>query len=158
MLLALVTSVCLSLPAYSHTIDTFRPPPCDRCAGNRGLELATTPGATIAAGLRGTVTFSGHVGGRLYVVVRSAHDRRLRVTYGGLAAVSVQQGQWVTRGQRVGTATEVLFLGTRVGERYVDPLTFVDPTRPNEPDEARPRAEPRFRITLVPVGRAVCVS
>lgn len=158
MLLALVASVCLSLPAHSHTIDTFRPPPCDRCAGNRGLELATTPGEAITAGLRGTVTFSGQVGGRLYVVVRSTHDRRLRVTYGGLAAVSVQHGQSVTRGQHVGTAADVLFVGTRVGERYVNPLTFVDPTRPNEPDEARQRAEPRFRITLVPVGRAACVN
>jgi hypothetical protein len=156
MLLAIVTSVCLSLPAHSHTIDTFRPPPCDRCAGNRGLDLATTPGGAITAGLHGTVTFSGQVGGRLYVVVRSAHDRHLRVTYGGLAEVSVQRGQSVVRGQRVGIAAEVLFVGTRVGERYVDPRTFVDATRSNEPTEARPRAEPRFRITLVPVGRAAC--
>lgn len=166
MLLAFVASACLALPSHSHVIDAFRPPQCDRCAGNRGLELATNAGDAVRAGLTGTVTFSGRVAGRLYLVVRSSYDQRLRVTYGGLATVSVQRGDRVVRGQRVGTASDTLFFGTRVGERYVDPLSLVSRGNPEPGATSEPRdssaqrrpAEPRFRITLVPLGWSTCAT
>lgn len=159
-LLAFVASACLVLPSHSHVVDPFRPPPCDRCAGNRGLDLATTPGSAVGAGVSGTVTFAGQVGGRLYVVVRSAHDRRLRVTYGGLATVSVRRGERVAQGQPVGTTADTLFFGTRVGERYVDPLSLASRAGTGQTASAGSRvpAEPRFRITLVPVGWAACAT
>lgn len=165
-LLAFVASACLVLPSHSHVVDPFRPPPCDRCAGNRGLDLATTPGSAVGAGVSGTVTFAGQVGGRLYVVVRSAHDRRLRVTYGGLATVSVRRGERVVRGQHVGTTADTLFFGTRVGERYVDPLSLASRGNPESGATSEPHvssaqrrpAEPRFRITLVPVGWSACAA
>lgn len=165
-LLAFVASACLVLPSHSHVVDPFRAPPCDRCAGNRGLDLATTPGRAVGAGVSGIVTFAGQVGGRLYVVVRSSHDRRLRVTYGGLATVSVRRGERVAQGQRVGTTADTLFFGTRVGERYVDPLSLASRGNPEPGATSEPRvssaqrrpAEPRFRITLVPVGWAACAT
>lgn len=145
LIAALATTVCLVLPAHTHVMDAFRAPPCDRCAGNRGLDLATTPGNAVGAGTDGTVTFAGQVGGRNYVVVRTRADARLRLTYGGLAALVVQRGDFVSLGQVLGYATDTLFFGIRRGERHVDPQPFIG--RPNGawPESGAP---PRFRITL----------
>ncbi len=137
LLTALAVGVCLVLPNNATVIDSFRAPTCERCAGNRGLELAVSEGSDVVAGVRGTVSFAGAVGGRNYVVVRSLINTEVRVTYGGLAATSVQRGDVVTRGQRIGVAQTTMHLGVRIGEQYVDPvhMTGVD-------------VRPRYRITL----------
>ena len=163
MLLAALTTLCLTLPAHTHVLDPFRAPPCDRCAGNRGLDLATTPGTAVRAATNGTVTFAGLVAGRTYVVVRANADRRVRVTYGGLATLAVARGHAVAQGESLGTAADTLFYGVRVGDRHVDPLSF---TRAS-PESATPAASlaqapltvrPRFRITLGVAPARACAG
>ena len=163
MLLAALTTLCLALPAHTHVLDPFRAPPCDRCAGNRGLDLATTPGTEVRVATNGTVTFAGLVAGRTYVVVRANADRRVRVTYGGLATLAVARGHAVAQGESLGTAADTLFYGVRVGDRHVDPLSF---TRAS-PESATPVAtlaqapltvRPRFRITLGVAPARACAG
>lgn len=155
---ALLTAICLVLPVGAPVLDPYREPACERCAGNRGIEFATRPGVTVTAGAGGVVTFVGPVGGRLYVVLRAAADSRVRVTYGGLAGVSVGTGDTVARGDPLGSAGDVLFVGTRVGERHVDPLTMA--ARPERSDRTGPSPtallRPRFPVTLVAPGAGVC--
>jgi murein DD-endopeptidase MepM/ murein hydrolase activator NlpD len=149
VLLAAIASVCLAMPAHTYVIDPFRAPPCDRCAGNRGLDLATTSGTDVRAATNGTVTFAGLVAGRNYVVVRASADRRVRVTYGGLASVAVEQGQVVRTGDSLGTAADTLFFGVRIGDRHVDPAPFTRGANATPTGAAHETpARPRFRITL----------
>lgn len=155
MLVALVASMCLVLPAHTGVIDPFRAPDCERCAGNRGLELATRSGDTVQSGIDGHVSFAGLVGGRLYVVVRAANDPRVRVTYGGLASRRVNIGDTVMTGEPLGVAESSLFVGLRIGDRHVDPTRYVAADRDvsaGAPADRRPGAStpgrPRFRITL----------
>ena len=129
------------MPSGASIVDAFRAPECERCAGNRGIEYAVVTGTPVVSGLRGSVTFAGRVAGRNYVVVRAAADSRVRVTYGGLATVSVARGDVLRTGDALGTAGATLHVGTRVGETYVDPQTMAGGT-------AATSARPRFRVTL----------
>jgi murein DD-endopeptidase MepM/ murein hydrolase activator NlpD len=176
LLLAALTTLCLTLPAHTHVLDPFRAPPCDRCAGNRGLDLATSPGTDVRAATNGTVTFAGLVAGRTYVVVRANADRRVRVTYGGLAALAVARGHAVAQGESLGTAADTLFYGVRVGDRHVDPLSFTRASPAATPESATPAAtpesatpvatlaeapltvRPRFRITLGVAPARACAG
>ncbi|MFZ9843947.1 MAG: murein hydrolase activator EnvC family protein [Ilumatobacteraceae bacterium] len=147
------------MPAHTHVIDPFRAPPCDRCAGNRGLDLATTAGTDVRAATNGTVTFAGLVAGRNYVVVRASADRRVRVTYGGLASVAVEQGQVVRTGESLGTASDTLFFGVRIGDRHVDPATFTRSAKATPAGAANETpARPRFRITLGTAPARACAG
>jgi murein DD-endopeptidase MepM/ murein hydrolase activator NlpD len=116
-------------------IDPFRAPACAQCAGNRGLEYATSPGTPVAAVASGTVSFSGVVAGTRYVVVDQ--DDGYRATYGRLAAATVALGSAVPSGAVVGTTTAAFYFGLRLGETYVDPAPFL--------------GRLRYRPRLVPV-------
>ena len=72
------------------------------------------------AAASGEVSFAGSVGGVRYVVVRTSGGAL--VTHGYLLEIGVAIGDRVHRGDRVGYGTERLFIGVRVGGRYVDPL------------------------------------
>jgi murein DD-endopeptidase MepM/ murein hydrolase activator NlpD len=156
VLLAALATLCLALPAHTSVIDPFRAPPCDRCAGNRGLELATTSGTEVRAATNGTVTFAGLVGGRLYVVLRAQGDRRLRVTYGGLGSLKVSRGRTVMKGESLGIAADALFFGVRIGDRHVDPVPYTriastmhtGASATLDAGAAAASAHPRFRVTL----------
>lgn len=149
-MLALIASVCLVLPSGVNIVDTFRAPECERCAGNRGIEYAVVTGAPVVSGLRGRVTFAGSVAGRNYVVVRAEADSRVRVTYGGLATVSVARGDLLRTGDMLGTAGATLYVGMRVGETYVDPRGGSGRAAPQFA-----AARPRFRVTLGTVPHPV---
>lgn len=110
---------CWPPPVDGVVIDPFREPPCSWCAGNRGLEYRTDPGAVVRAATAGTVTFAGTVAGTTYVVVGAVDGRRL--TYGRLADRTVATGDRVGTGTVLGHAAGELFFGMRVGGRYVDP-------------------------------------
>lgn len=159
-MLALVASVCLVLPSGASIVDAFRAPECERCAGNRGIEYAVVTGTPVVSGLRGSVTFAGHVAGRNYVVVRAAADSRVRVTYGGLATVSVARGDMLRTGDALGTAGATLHVGMRVGETYVDPRGSAHggSGRAAPQSVAKSAARPRFRVTLgtVPAPAQAC--
>jgi murein DD-endopeptidase MepM/ murein hydrolase activator NlpD len=110
---------CLWPPIGGRVIDPFREPACPFCAGNRGLELATSPGDTVVAAAGGAVRFAGTVAGARYVVVE--HRDGFRTTYGNLATVAVRAGVSVEPGTTLGTAGPRMFFGLRSGDRYVDP-------------------------------------
>ena len=151
MLSTIALGVCLALPSNATVIDPFRAPECARCAGNRGIEYAVPANAVVRSGLRGEVAFVGMVANVRYVVVRASANPQVRVTYGGLADVVVEQGEELRRGDALGTMGESdargsgdargiarLHLGVRVGDEYMDPLVVARGSA----------AKPRFRVTL----------
>ena len=160
MLSTIALGVCLALPSSATVIDPFRAPECARCAGNRGIEYAVPANAVVRSGLRGEVVFVGMVANVRYVVVRASANPQVRVTYGGLADVVVEQGEVLRRGDALGTMGESdargsgdergigrLHLGVRVGDEYMDPLVVARGSA----------AKPRFRVTLGRGPTSSCV-
>ena len=85
------------------------------------------------------------------MVVRAAADSRVRVTYGGLATVSVARGDVLRTGDVLGTAGATLHVGMRVGEAYVDPRGGWVRAAPHDA-----AARPRYRVTLGTVPSEAC--
>ena len=84
-----------SPPTYAPPVDApisdpFRPPTTPYGPGNRGIEYATPPGATVVASADGTVRFAGVVAGKRWVTLNHADD--VRTTYGPLAEFGVSMG------------------------------------------------------------------
>ena len=111
-------------PVQGTVVDPFRPPTHPFGPGNRGLEIATQPGAIFWAAAPGVVSFAGQVGGRLHVTV--SHPDGLRVSYSGVATIAVRRGERVHQGQPLGTAGDTLHVGVRRGETYLDPAPIFD--------------------------------
>lgn len=142
-MIAVVVSalVCIASPTVApvegRITDWFRRPDCGWCAGNRGLEFATAPGAPVASPVDGTVQFSGPVGGVGYLVIRvdaaTGAPRPLFAVLGGVEAapgvVVPHAGDVVSVGAVVGRVAGWLFFGMRIGPRrdnlYVDPAPLV---------------------------------
>lgn len=112
-------ATCWAPPVAAPVTDPFRLPPCRWCAGNRGIEYATTPGEPVRAVESGRVSFAGTVAGSRYVVVEHRDGRR--ATYGRLLVGHTDAGELVLRGQIVGRAGATFHFGLRDGDRYVDP-------------------------------------
>ena len=110
---------CLLPPVSGRVTDGFRSPVCPYCAGNRGLEIDTTPGQTVVAAAAGRVSFAGSVAGTRYVAVE--HGGGYRTTYGGLASITVTTGTRVDAGGALGTSAAHTFFGLRQGDVYLDP-------------------------------------
>lgn len=119
----------IATPHIASIIDPFRQPSCERCAGNRGIEYSTKIGTPIVASANGTISFYGMVGGKRYLVIRTAAGRRL--TYGSIANSTVRTGDTVLAGQIIGTTGSMLYFGVREngirGYSYVD--VYVDPAK-----------------------------
>ncbi len=132
-------------PVDGVVVDPFRAPPGPYAAGNRGLEYATAPGATVVAAGDGEVVFAGAVGGTLHLTV--LHPDGLRTSYSFLAAVLVARGQHVAAGQPIGVAGDHLHLGVRdPSGTYLDPaLLFAGRLHPSVQlvplDDLQPAAE-----------------
>jgi murein DD-endopeptidase MepM/ murein hydrolase activator NlpD len=107
------------LPTHLAVVGEYREPPCPYCAGRRGIEYALAEGEPVLAVASGEVSFAGTVGGVRYVVVRTRGGAL--VTHGFLREIDVRQGEQVGQGTRVGESTGRLFIGVRVGGKYVDP-------------------------------------
>ncbi len=141
-LIEFIAALCaLVLPTQFAVTDSFRPPTCTWCAGNRGIEYATTPGAPVHSSASGEVTFVGSVAGTLYVVVRATNG--VLVTHGRLASAQVSAGDRVAAGFRIGTSSGALYIGVRRLGAYLDPTTCVASAK--NPSGLRPRA------VLVPI-------
>lgn len=109
-------------PVTGEVVGRFVAPSCVRCAGRRGIMVATSAGDMVRSTRKGAVTFAGAVGGVLWVVQEVAPD--VRVSYGRLAGLApgVRAGVTVPAGAAVGVAASRTHLGVRVGGRYRDPL------------------------------------
>ena len=112
------------IPPQAVVTDSFRAPACERCPGNRGIEFKVSPTggsrATAVVALRdGEVTFAGAVARTVYVVQRVAPGAL--ITYGRLLRPAVQRRDRVQRGDVIGWTVDQLYIGVRIGGRYVDP-------------------------------------
>lgn len=104
--------------------------------GHRGVDLVAVRGTAVSAAGEGVVAFAGPLAGR--GVVSIVHPGGLRTTYEPvLAEVSI--GRVVSQGQVIGTVDRwsaqhaacpvgsCLHWGVRRGERYIDPLSLLEP-------------------------------
>jgi murein DD-endopeptidase MepM/ murein hydrolase activator NlpD len=115
-------------PVAGPVARPFRAPVTRYGAGHLGVDLVAAPGTPVQAAGAGTVVFAGTVAGARHVVVR--HAGGLRTSYSFLAGVQVRVGEAVAEGEVLGTTGgrgenhdgDVLHLGLRVGETYVDPM------------------------------------
>lgn len=113
-----VVSACMS-PVRGAVVRQFDPPACERCAGHRGVTVATEPGDEVVAVTDGVIVFSGTVGGRTYVVQQVSPG--VLVTYGGVVAPVATDAR-LTKGERVADATEATYLSVRVRGDHREPL------------------------------------
>jgi len=139
-------------PVDAPIADRFRPPPTPYASGNRGLDYATLPGASVASMADGVVVFAGPVGGALHVTVE--HADGLRSSYSFLASIDVSLGQIVAAGAPLGSAGGLVHVGVRdlVGT-YLDPLSlFGTPRRavlvPGG-DDGAPNDAPGFEVPFL---------
>ena len=110
-------------PVRGTVVDGFRAPACQRCAGHRGVTIATSAGSPIRAVTAGVIVFVGQVANVLYVV--EDIGRGARITYGRLGSSSVALGSTVASGETLGVSDEELYLGVRFQGKYVNPLQFL---------------------------------
>ena len=111
-------------PVTGPIIQHFVAPPCQRCAGHRGVTIATRSGQAVVAVLAGTISYVGEVAGLTYVVqvVRPG----VKVTYGWLRPwEQLAAGDEIAAGALVGMAGERTYLGVRVEGQYVEPLRYL---------------------------------
>jgi len=102
-------------------------------AGHRGIDIGAPIGTVIHSPATGVVSFSGRVGGYLYISID--HPGGVRSTFSWLTSSVVRKGQSVAVGEVIGTTglghpgstTPHLHLGTRIGGVYVDPLSLLAP-------------------------------
>jgi murein DD-endopeptidase MepM/ murein hydrolase activator NlpD len=117
-------------PVPDRIVRDFDPPAQPWLAGNRGVDLAGTPGERVHAAGAGVVTFAGTIA---HVGVVSVTSGPLRTTYEPLR-VSVHKGQDVEAGDVLGTLTRAgshcppaacLHWGLLRGADYLDPLALL---------------------------------
>lgn len=123
VLLAVSQPVPPVAPVSGVVIDGFRAPACLRCAGHRGVTIATTTGMPVRAATAGVIVFVGQVARVLYVV--EDIGRGARVTYGCLGSSGIVAGSVVAAGETIGVSSDQLYLGVRVRGSYVNPLQFL---------------------------------
>ena len=113
------SSVVYLPPVDAEVIDSFRAPAHVGAPGNRGLEYDPEPGLPVRASAEGEVVFAGSVAHNRFVTV--LHRDGLRTAYGYLGWIAVEEGNWVTPGQLLGTTSERFFFSVRHEDRYLDP-------------------------------------
>jgi murein DD-endopeptidase MepM/ murein hydrolase activator NlpD len=120
-------------PVPGPVVRAFAPPRTRYGAGHLGADLEAVPGTPVRAAGNGTVEFAGVVANTRHVVVR--HAGGLRTSYGFLRSIAVRPGERVARGAVVGLTGgigenhdgQVLHLGLRDGEVFVDPMQLFGP-------------------------------
>lgn len=122
-----------SWPVVGPVIRGFDPPSNPYGAGHRGIDIAAAFGSPIRAPAAGVVTFSGKVGGQLFVTLD--HGDGLSSTYSWLSATTVRKGDHVSQGTRIGSTgtghpgstVAHLHFGVKLDGEYIDPLTLLGP-------------------------------
>jgi murein DD-endopeptidase MepM/ murein hydrolase activator NlpD len=121
-------------PVEGPVIRGFDPPETPYGTGHRGLDIAVAPGTVIAAPQSGIVSFSGKVGGELFITID--HGGQLSSTCSWVSSSAVHRGEAVSRGQPIGTTgtghpgsiVPHLHFGVRLAGVYVDPLDYLAPS------------------------------
>ena len=165
-------------PVDGALVRPFQEPTSVYGAGHRGADLTALPGTPVRAANDGEVTFAGSVAGTLHVTI--THAGGLRTSYSFLQSVEVRAGAHVTRGDVLGTTGgvsddhdgNVLHLGLRLGDRYLDPMLLFHPVdlaravrlAPVDPPDEQPwteadeRRELSMSLRLPPPGRGATVA
>lgn len=119
------------VPEPIRVLRRFDPPSTPYGPGHLGVDLDTTPKATVRAAGAGVVTFAGPVAGRGLVVIQ--HGDGISTEYEPVHPL-VARGAAVARGQPIGTLSGVhrgcasancLHWGARRAGAYLDPLTLL---------------------------------
>jgi murein DD-endopeptidase MepM/ murein hydrolase activator NlpD len=115
------------LPVSGLPVRAFAP--VGSYGGHWGVDLAAPPRSPVRVVAAGRVTFAGSVAGRLTVTVD--HGGEVRTSYSYLTALSVGSGAWVAEGSNLGLSgedrgAEGVHLSLRVGERYFDPMPWLN--------------------------------
>jgi len=109
-------------PVDAPIIDPFRLPDEPWLAGNRGIEYDTDVDQVVRASAGGVITFSGQVGGDLFVTIR--HSSGLRTTVGFVETTLVAVGETVVQGQPIATAGPTMHFSARRNGVYIDPTVL----------------------------------
>jgi murein DD-endopeptidase MepM/ murein hydrolase activator NlpD len=120
-------------PVTGPVIRGFDPPDDPYSAGHRGIDIATAFGTAIRAPAAGVVTFSGKVGGLLFITLD--HGDGLSSTYSWLSSTVVRKGDHVSRGATIGatgaghpgSSVAHLHLGVKLDGGYIDPMIMLAP-------------------------------
>jgi len=96
--------------------------------GNDGIDIAAVPGTAVKAAADGEVALiSNSVAANTIVLLR--HPNNIYTVYSNVTGVTVQKGQKVQRGQRIGVVTKsspsYLHFEVRRGTQAVDPNPFL---------------------------------
>lgn len=101
--------------------------------GHDGLDFAARPGDMVRASASGTVIYAGIHRARFGNLVVIEHRNGYRTAYGHLARVTVQQGDWVKLGERVGIAGNTgqasgyeVHFEIRKDNKRIDPAPLLD--------------------------------
>lgn len=124
-MMSVVAACLIALPG--PVVEPFAP--VGRYGGHWGVDVAVVSGAEAVAPASGWVTFAGRVVGVETVTIRHGVSR-VSVSY--LASVSVQAGDRVERGQRIGMTgshggRSAVHVSVRRGGTYVDPQRWSCP-------------------------------
>lgn len=125
--------VVYSAPVASpvRIVRAFDAPLGPYAAGHRGVDLSTSPGATVLAAAVGVVRFAGMLAGRGVVVIE--HPDGVLTEYESLTP-AVSAGWRVARGQPIGQVrgrhgscapNRCLHWGARRRGSYLDPMTLL---------------------------------
>jgi hypothetical protein len=148
-------------PVRGVVVRPFDPPESRFGAGHLGADLAAPPRTPVVAAGPGVVSFAGTVAGSRHVVVAHAGD--LRTSYSFLAAISVRRGQSVRAGEVVGTTGgtghghdgDVLHVGLRSGETYLDPMALLGPIDLTAIVHLAPTSEPPHPVSAASERRSL---
>jgi len=123
-----------SWPVTGPVIRAFDAPESPYGSGHRGIDIATSTRSTIRSPSAGVVTFSGSVGGHLYVTID--HGNGWVSTYSWLSERLVSKGYTVAAGAAIarsgsghpGSEVPHLHFGVKRDGDYVDPLSVLVPS------------------------------
>ena len=128
-------SHCLIPPAAGAVAFPYVEPPCEFCAGHRTIDFQQSVGREVIAPVAGRITFAGKVVDQQFVTIdpdlESGFGPEIVVTIGGLIRdPTVQSGQIVQAGQRLGATNGLIHLSMRYivagkSARYVDPTAYL---------------------------------
>lgn len=124
---------CLLPPVEGPVVRGFEAPPCEWCAGHRGVRFDTAVGGPVRAPVAGVVGFAGAVAGSRWLTIEAAGTGALgggrRVTVGPLQRIGVGVGARVVAGEVIGFSGRSLLLTLRAPiagtDRYVDPAPWL---------------------------------
>lgn len=100
---------------------------------HEGLDMAGEKGDPVYAAGKGKVTFAGRNGGFGNLIIID-HGNGFKTYYAHLSKILVQEGQWVSKGEKIGLvgatglATSAhLHFEVRLNDKPTDPLYYIEP-------------------------------